>query len=317
MPGRTLTLIPTPEDFQILDFFIAGDGVIAPEDLRNVQLPSDLDYTRGVVINGKGPVWLFAHLVHLCHPTAWIATADPRLGAVVVENHVPAGPTVGSVIAPERIKPYLPTHVVDKDGKPAPTPPPSRVIAFVGPPHSGKSVLMNAVRLEIRKRNSALFQRDFFIIRACPDGEGDWFSDIPTDQAMTFRYKGSFTDEFVNKVCAQLEGVKKHKSLIIVDCGGRIDRKNQQVLNRCTHAIIVSRDETAFAEWRGALTASEVQVLAEVESSLVKEAVCLSTSPLRLRIGPLVREQRGEVLLPDPLVDGILSLLQRERQTVS
>lgn len=302
-----LTLVAKSEDFQILDFFIPGDGIIAPDELRNIALPAELDHKRGVVINGKGPVWLFAHLVHLCHPTAWVATADPRLGAVVVENHIPAGPKVGDVISPERIKPYLPAHATKQGDKPTTVPPLSQVIAFIGPPHSGKSVFMNAVRLGIRKWKPDLFQRDFFIVRACPDGEGDWFSDIPPDEAMTFRYKGSFTDEFVSKVCAQLNALKKQKSLLLVDCGGKIDKKNQAILNLCTHAIIVSSDPHAFAEWQGSAAASELKIIAEIES--VREQVNLQilTNPfLRLRIGKL--ERHGEpVEIPHELLDALTS----------
>jgi len=302
-----LTLIAEPKDFQILDFFITGDGIIAPQELQNIALPAELDHKRGVVINGKGPVWLFAHLVHLCHPTAWVATADPRLGAVVVENHVPAGPRVGDVISRERIKPYLPTHPPLPNEKPPTGRSPSRVVALVGPPHSGKSVFLNALRVAIRKWKPELFQRDFFIVRACPDGEGDWFADISADEAMTFRYKGSFTDEFVNKICTQLNALKKQKSLLLVDCGGKIDKKNQAILNLCTHAIIVSSDPHAFAEWQGAAAASELKIMAEIESVREQVNLQISTTPfLRLRIGKLERNEEP-VQIPDELLVALTS----------
>jgi CRISPR-associated protein Csx3 len=301
-----LTLIAEPKDFQILDFFILGDGIIAPQELQNIALPAELDHKRGVVINGKGPVWLFAHLVHLCHPTAWVATADPRLGAVIVENHVPAGPRVGDVISPEGIKPYLPTHPPLPKDKQSTGRSPSRVVALIGPPHSGKSVFMNALRVAIRKWNPKLFQREFFIVRACPDGEGDWFADIPANEATTFRYKGSFTDEFVNKVCAQLDALKKQKSLLLVDCGGKIDKKNQAILNHCTHAIIVSSDPHAFAEWRGAAAASEVKVIAEVESVQDEISKLVDTGPpQRVKLGRLERHS-SVINIPDILLESLL-----------
>lgn len=43
---------------------------------------------KGVVLSGRGPVWLYCFLTHFYHPTKFVATYDPRLqGAVVVESH--------------------------------------------------------------------------------------------------------------------------------------------------------------------------------------------------------------------------------------
>ena len=44
----------------------------------------------GVVITGKGPIWLYVALSHHYHATPWVATYDPRLaGAVVAQTHTP------------------------------------------------------------------------------------------------------------------------------------------------------------------------------------------------------------------------------------
>lgn len=44
---------------------------------------------RGLVLSGKGPIWLYGFLVHFYHTTQYIGIHDPRLkGAVVVESHV-------------------------------------------------------------------------------------------------------------------------------------------------------------------------------------------------------------------------------------
>ncbi|MDY6782174.1 MAG: CRISPR-associated ring nuclease Crn3/Csx3 [Cyanobacteriota bacterium] len=63
------------------------DGNITPADLKGLQLPEGIDYSQGIVIEGKGPIWLYAYLVHECHPAAWVGCYDPRLGAVVVATH--------------------------------------------------------------------------------------------------------------------------------------------------------------------------------------------------------------------------------------
>jgi hypothetical protein len=56
------------------------------------------------------------------------------------------------------------------------------------------------------------------------------------------------------------------------------------------------------AEWRGALHASEIQALAEVESVLEEGFEVLSESPLRLRLGRLERG-REEISLPVELIE--------------
>jgi hypothetical protein len=86
-----------------------------------------------------------------------------------------------------------------------------------------------------------------------------------------------------------------------VDVGGRIDRRNQRILNCCTHALIVSRDPNAVAEWCGALQAAEIKVLAEIESNLEEACEVIEREPLRLRLGPLERERR-DISLPEELL---------------
>jgi CRISPR-associated protein Csx3 len=82
--------------YQHLHIHIASlDGLIEPTDLKGLSLPEGLIWSQGVVIEGKAPIWLYGFLVHACHPSAWVACFDPRLGesaptsggAVVVSTH--------------------------------------------------------------------------------------------------------------------------------------------------------------------------------------------------------------------------------------
>ncbi len=62
---------------------------IEPSDLIKLytKLPR-IDSTKGVVISGRGPIWLHSFLAHFYHPTKFVAHYDPRLGgAVVVQSH--------------------------------------------------------------------------------------------------------------------------------------------------------------------------------------------------------------------------------------
>jgi len=87
------------DEIALVEFELKRD--LTPEDLKNVSPPDPVKgkfADRIVVISGRGPVWLYAYLVHFYHPTKAIATFDPRLdGAVVVASHNPEL-SVGDVI---------------------------------------------------------------------------------------------------------------------------------------------------------------------------------------------------------------------------
>lgn len=285
-----LTVTASTPQFQIIDFYIDENGILDPRDLSSVSLPSQIDFTKGIIFSGKGPVWLFAHLVHQAHIAAWVATFDPRVGAVVVQTHQPAM-NVGDIIPVDEILPLLQPRQPLQRTASAKEVHAQKIVAFLGPPHSGKTVLLQHLRYRLRSLLDAQqFQNDFFVLRACPDGEGDWFSDITADNGKLLRYKNVFDDAFVETVCNHLQTVAKTKQLVFVDCGGKIDKKNQRILNYCTHAILVSHSPELLLEWRGAVQASEVEILAEVESALQNTYEIISQQPLRLKIGVLSRE---------------------------
>ncbi|ADL07306.1 CRISPR-associated ring nuclease Crn3/Csx3 [Thermosediminibacter oceani] len=73
--------------YTILHFEL--EGPINPEILKDI-CPPKVNSTKGLIISGRGPIWLYCYLVHYYHFTVFIATFDPRLGgAVIVESHIP------------------------------------------------------------------------------------------------------------------------------------------------------------------------------------------------------------------------------------
>lgn len=73
------------DKYSIVPFEI--EGVIKPEDLIAIA-PPKVDGSKGVILSGRGPIWLYCFLTHFYHPTKFIATYDPRLGGgVIVESH--------------------------------------------------------------------------------------------------------------------------------------------------------------------------------------------------------------------------------------
>ena len=95
IPHQTLEGLP----YQHLHIQLnSNDGIIEPHSLRGLSLPSELQASRGVVLEGRAPIWLYGYLVHACHATAWVGCYDPRLeGAVIVESHT-RGVSVGQVL---------------------------------------------------------------------------------------------------------------------------------------------------------------------------------------------------------------------------
>ena len=72
---------------------------LLPSDLVNISPPT-VDGTKGVLLSGRGPIWLYCFLTHFYHPTKFIATYDPRIGgAVVVESHS-VQHAIGDVLEP-------------------------------------------------------------------------------------------------------------------------------------------------------------------------------------------------------------------------
>ncbi len=84
-------------NYTLVEFDLEG-GIAAPEMLESLKVP-EVDGTRGVVISGKGPIWLYCAIAHEYHATAWTATHDPRLGHVVFATHSKLA-KVGEVIKP-------------------------------------------------------------------------------------------------------------------------------------------------------------------------------------------------------------------------
>jgi len=82
------------EDFTIVNIELPGP--IEPSILKTIT-PPKVDTRKGVIISGRAPIWLYLWLAHKLHATRWIATYDPRLGAVIVASHV-LGVEDGTVI---------------------------------------------------------------------------------------------------------------------------------------------------------------------------------------------------------------------------
>lgn len=299
MNNLQFNLINSNNDFQILELNLKGNGLIEPNDLKKAKLPKGIDFRKGVVIYGKAPVWLFAFLSHELHIAKWVATFDPRKGAVVVQSHDSNSPQKGDIIQSEDILKFIGSEKEVKKPKKEKPITKSRVICIVGPANSGKSVFIRELRKALNKKLGEDFRKHYFTLRACPDGEGDWFGELPSEEGKLYRVKKAFDDEFAPKIVEDIKKLKKSKRTIIVDCGGKIDRKNQMIFNESTHAILVSADESVTPEWIGALKASEIELVAEVHSK--DYSISNSNGKNTFEIGRLFRDEIS-VKIPSKMI---------------
>lgn len=79
--------ITASEKWNLVEFEL--ENTLEPADLKTIELPDIKKfYNKGIILSGRGPIWLYGLLIHHFHPTPFVATFEPRLQAgVVVESH--------------------------------------------------------------------------------------------------------------------------------------------------------------------------------------------------------------------------------------
>ncbi len=145
-------------------------------------------------------------------------------------------------------------------------------IVIGGPPHSGKSVLTYSLSQALREHKVP-----HYVLRAAPDGEGDWFSEADPQIARTLRYKHRFTAEFVDHMCEVLQG---RLLPLLVDVGGRPTPDQERIFDFCTHAILLTRDEESHAFWTRLVQRHGLPLIADLTSRLEGESLLLDTGPI-------------------------------------
>jgi CRISPR-associated protein Csx3 len=152
-----------------------------------------------------------------------------------------------------------------------------------GPPHSGKSVLAYSLTQALRERGVA-----HYVLRAYPDGEGDWSNEAQQALVRRMRVKGEGTPEWIARICRDI--ANRHLPLL-VDVGGRPTAWQERVLDHCTHAVLLTPDEKARSEWRKLAARHGLPLLADLRSSLTGGDVVEEAGPI-LR-GQITGLERG------------------------
>ncbi len=167
-----------------------------------------------------------------------------------------------------------------------------------GPPNSGKSVLTANLTQALRRRGV-----QHYVLRACPDGEGDWTHTADQERVRTIIVPRAWTPAFVDHVCRDLKG--RHLPLI-VDVGGRPRPWQEPIFDHCTHAILLTPDEASRLTWLDLIARHGLPCLADLRSALKGEARLEAERPV-LR-GTLVGLEWG-VQLHNPLFEALTGRL--------
>lgn len=294
-------------NYQVLSVELtSSDRLIEPQDIKNLELPSGIDTTGGVVISGRAPMWLYSYLTHALHPTAWVACYDPRLGAVISATNsrqvcigqvIPVNPPNGRQnhgLAQEK-------RNVETGLCPA--------LMVVGQPDSGKSVLSHALFQALLSDHP-----DIYLQRAHWDGEGNYVLELSTQttheeiEGFKLRNKGALTERFFPYHAQAILQLRRQKSLVIVDVGGMVQPEKLPILEACTHYLIISSKPEAVGAWhefcrdRGNLIP-----VAVIHSSLAEvEQLHRSEPYLEITSGPWLRGQTKGV--PENILKYVKSL---------
>ncbi|MEZ4683680.1 MAG: hypothetical protein R2932_56670 [Caldilineaceae bacterium] len=139
---------------------------------------------------------------------------------------------------------------------------PLPAIIIGGPPHSGKSVLSFGLTKALQARKV-----EHYLLRACPDGEGNWSHEAQPRVVERIRRKGQFTAPFVSELCQDL--ADRHLPLL-VDVGGKLTAEQDRIFAHATAAILLVSDQqpAAAAAWRASYARHALPLLADLESSL-------------------------------------------------
>jgi CRISPR-associated protein Csx3 len=242
---------------------------IQPAELATLQLPSELDFSRGIILYGWAPTWLYAHLTARCQAAAWVACCSvnlPKHTAVVVSSRVD-GVQTGDLVT-MALKP--------KQGT---------VILIGGPPDSGKSVFAYALQRSLRQY---FLQHDpsrkVFLHRANWDGEGNWAHEMAPDAAKALvdqygqrphliKNNQNYIQRYFQSQAATTANIRDLVDVVLVDVGGRVQDEKLPLVEACTHSIVISCKPERVSEWQVFCGDRGLQPLAVIHS--VEKDQCL------------------------------------------
>lgn len=181
-------------------------------------------------------------------------------------------------------------------------------IVLCGPSHSGKSCLREGLKQAILRIEGAPYP---YVITACPDGEGAWFSEARARDPELARslkdvYKARFTWEFAQVAAQWVRDASLPFNLI--DIGGKIDEKNRLIASYATHAVILAGDMNQVPAWQEFCSELNLKIIALIHSDYhgVTDQIQAEVPILR---GSIHHLERGQDVSERPMVQALARLL--------
>ncbi|MEM7555298.1 MAG: CRISPR-associated protein Csx3 [Cyanobacteria bacterium P01_A01_bin.84] len=260
-----------------------GDQIVRDAAARLEEMITSGEISGGKLLKIDGPAsiavsYLIAHKIS--HLYSAIAIFDPKIGRIgyktfiVAVSHTPAY-KIGEIIETdelqkEKIRPK---------------------VIICGPPQSGKSCLREGLKQAIAKIKSAPYP---YVITACPDGEGSWFSeaarrDPELARRLKDEYKSKFTPEFATQAAGWVKSA--NTSLNIIDVGGRTSDENCVIMREATHAVILSGKDEKISEWKEFCESLGLRIVAIIRSDIegLKDLIESESPILTGRVHRLIR----------------------------
>lgn len=166
-------------------------------------------------------------------------------------------------------------------------------VVLCGPPRSGKSCLREGLKQAVLRIEGAPYP---YVITACPDGEGAWFSeaarcDFELARRLKEEYKAKFTPEFAQLRASWVRNLTE--TLNIIDVGGKISPENRVIMSPATHAVILAGDMSKASAWKEFCAELGLQVIALIHSDYEGKADRIDTEE-PLLAGSVHYLERGE-----------------------
>ncbi len=180
-------------------------------------------------------------------------------------------------------------------------------LLIAGVPNCGKSVLSFLLTWKLRELGV-----QHYLLRAVPDGEGDWFlrGAPATVRRLRSRHKRDYSSKFV----AQMRTLIQNRMLpLLVDIGGEPQGEQWDIPRACTHSILLYQHETDLAVWREKLAKFDLLPVAELRSDLGGEENIAQTYPvLQGTLGGLNRDRQTTGMTFGALLDRVAGICRYE-----
>ena len=281
-----------------------GDQIVRDAAVRLDEMIASGELKGGRLLKIDGPAsvavcYLIANKIS--HLYSAIAIFDPKIGRPGYKTFITAASTAPA---------YKIGELIETDEPQQPSKVNNPKVVICGPAQSGKSCLREGLKQAISQIENAPYP---YIITACPDGEGAWFSetakrDPDLAKQLKKEYKSKFTPEFAQKASGWVKNA--NTPLNIIDVGGKITEENRVIMREATHAVILYGDKgkEEVSEWEEFCRGLGLRIIANIYSDYEGKEDQINNES-SLLTGSVHYLERGEDVSHRPMVQALARLL--------